>query len=106
MGALIYYLFLLLICLSRFILPILAEYSDAGYREPMDKLFYSLRSNAQFHVTVLGFSSIGLIYYFFYAGFNFVAVKGLIMALAYCWGLVLAIYLMGHGLVSIPRRLI
>lgn len=28
------------------------------------------------------------------------------MALAYCWGLVLAIYLMGHGLVSIPRRLI
>lgn len=28
------------------------------------------------------------------------------MALAYCWGLFLAIYLMGHGLVSIPRRLI
>lgn len=28
------------------------------------------------------------------------------MAFAYCWGLVLAIYLMGHGLVSIPRRLI
>lgn len=27
------------------------------------------------------------------------------MALAYCWGLILAIYLMGHGLVSIPRRL-
>lgn len=28
------------------------------------------------------------------------------MALSYCWGLVLAIYLMGHGLVSIPRRFI
>ena len=27
------------------------------------------------------------------------------MALAYVWGLVLAIYLMGHGLVSIPRNL-
>lgn len=25
--------------------------------------------------------------------------------LAYCWGLVMAIYLMGHGLVAIPRRL-
>lgn len=24
------------------------------------------------------------------------------MALAYCWGLILAIYLMGHGLVAIP----
>jgi hypothetical protein len=28
------------------------------------------------------------------------------MALAYVWGLVLAIYLMGHGLVSIPRNLL
>lgn len=27
------------------------------------------------------------------------------MALAYCWALILAIYLMGHGLVAIPRRL-
>ena len=27
------------------------------------------------------------------------------MALAYCWGLVLVISLMGHGLVAIPRRL-
>lgn len=27
------------------------------------------------------------------------------MALAYVWGLILAIYLMGHGLVAIPRRL-
>ena len=26
--------------------------------------------------------------------------------LAYCWGLIFAIYLMGHGLVAIPRRLI
>ena len=25
--------------------------------------------------------------------------------LAYCWGLVLAIYLMGHGLVAVPRKL-
>ncbi|KAL9095111.1 MAG: hypothetical protein Q9165_002714 [Trypethelium subeluteriae] len=28
------------------------------------------------------------------------------MALAYAWGLILAIYLMGHGLVALPRRLI
>ncbi|KAH6888546.1 LMBR1-like membrane protein-domain-containing protein [Thelonectria olida] len=91
--------------LTWFILPILAEYSDAGYREPKDKLLYSLRSNAQFHATVLGFGSIGLVYFFIYSGFHFKSVKALVMALAYCWGLVLAIYLMGHGLVSIPRRL-
>ncbi|THC88527.1 hypothetical protein EYZ11_012026 [Aspergillus tanneri] len=33
------------------------------------------------------------------------SIKALVMALAYVWGLVLAIYLMGHGLVSIPRTL-
>ena len=38
-------------------------------------------------------------------GFDFTSIKGLVMALAYVWGLVLAIYLMGHGLVSIPRNL-
>ena len=31
--------------------------------------------------------------------------KSLVMALAYCWGLIQAIYLMGHGLVAVPRRL-
>ncbi|KAL4726180.1 hypothetical protein ACLX1H_006857 [Fusarium chlamydosporum] len=91
--------------LTWFILPILAEYSDSGYREPYDKFMYSVRSNAQFHAIVLGFSSIGLVYFFIKFGFKVEAIKGTIMALAYCWGLVLAIYLMGHGLVSIPRRL-
>ncbi|WZH44919.1 LMBR1-like membrane protein-domain-containing protein [Fusarium acuminatum] len=90
-----------------FILPLLAEYSDSGYREPYDKFMYSVRSNAQFHAIVLGFSSIGLVYFYISSGFSFKvnAFKGTIMALAYCWGLILAIYLMGHGLVSIPRRL-
>ncbi|KAM5351370.1 hypothetical protein ACJ41O_004093 [Fusarium nematophilum] len=91
--------------LTWFILPILAEYADAGYREPKDKLMYSLRGNAQFHAMVLGLGSVGLVYVFIKHGFNFQSVKALVMALAYCWGLVLAIYLMGHGLVSIPRRL-
>ncbi|KAF5692481.1 integral membrane protein [Fusarium denticulatum] len=93
--------------LTWFILPILAEYSDSGYREPYDKFMYSVRSNAQFHAIVLGFGFVGLIYYVISSGFSFKVdvIKGTIMALAYCWGLILAIYLMGHGLVSIPRRL-
>jgi hypothetical protein len=44
-------------------------------------------------------------YIFIYSGFSMESLKSLVMALAYCWGLVLAIYLMGHGLVAIPRRL-
>ncbi|KAL7789923.1 LMBR1-like membrane domain-containing protein [Trichoderma ceciliae] len=93
-------------CLTWFILPILAEYSDTGYREPWDKLMYSLRANAQFYAMILGAGAVGLVYIFTSYEFSFTALKALIMALAYCWGLLLAIYLMGHGLVSIPRHLL
>lgn len=92
--------------LTWFILPILAEYSDAGYRESKDSFLYSLRSNAQYYAIVAGSSTLGLIYIFISYGPSFTSLKGLVMALAYCWGLVLAIYLMGHGLVAIPRTLI
>ncbi|OAA53830.1 lmbr1 domain containing protein [Niveomyces insectorum RCEF 264] len=92
--------------LTWFILPILAEYSDAGYREPKDRFLYSLRQNAQYHVMVFGSGIVGLVYVFVSYGVSVTALKGLVMALAYCWGLVLAIYLMGHGLVAIPRRLL
>lgn len=90
----------------RFILPILAEYSDAGYREPKDKLTYSLRANAQFMAIALGIGLVGLVYVFWTYEFSVDALKGLVMSLSYFIGLVLAIYLMGHGLVSIPRQLI
>jgi hypothetical protein len=54
---------------------------------------------------VLGAGSVGAVYFILSEGFNFTSLKGLVMALAYAWGLILAIYLMGHGLVAIPRRL-
>ncbi|KAI2637429.1 LMBR1-like membrane protein-domain-containing protein [Xylaria nigripes] len=92
--------------LTWFIFPIFAEYSDAGYRDPKDRLIYSLHQNAQYYATVLGLGILGLTYFFISYGASFTSVKGLIMALAYCWGLALAIYLMGHGLVAIPRNLI
>ncbi|KAG6147186.1 hypothetical protein E4U28_007509 [Claviceps purpurea] len=92
--------------LTWFILPLLGEYSDAGYHEPNDKLAYSLRQNAQYYAILLGSSAVGLLYVITAYRLSFTSLKGLIMTLAYCWGLVLAIYLMGHGLVAIPRRMI
>lgn len=89
----------------RFILPILAEYSDSGYREPKDKFLDSLRSNAQYYAIVFGSGAVVLVYVLISYGRFSESLKSTAMALAYCWGLVLAIYLMGHGLVSIPRRL-
>jgi len=65
----------------------------------------SLRSNAQYHLMVFGSGTVGLTYVFISYGVSVDSLKALVMALAYCWGLALAIYLMGHGLVAIPRRL-
>ncbi|KAH6624877.1 LMBR1-like membrane protein-domain-containing protein [Chaetomium sp. MPI-SDFR-AT-0129] len=91
--------------LTWFILPILGEYSDSGYREPKAKLLDSLRANAQYYAIVFGTGALGLIYVFVSYHHFSESLKSTVMALAYCWGLILAIYLMGHGLVSIPRRL-
>ena len=79
---------------------------DSGYREPKDRITYALRSNARYQLIVLGVAIAGAVYFFLQSGFRITSLKALVMALAYAWGLVLAIYLMGHGLVAIPRRLI
>ena len=55
---------------------------------------------------IFGAGLAGGIYVFIYSkGVTLESLKSLVMALAYCWGLMLAIYLMGHGLVAIPRSL-
>lgn len=93
-------------CLTWFILPILGEYVDSGDREPRDKLLYSLRSNGRYYAMILGASAVGLVYFILSEGFHFASLKGTVMALAYAWGLILALYLLGHGLVAVPKRLI
>ncbi|TLD15874.1 uncharacterized protein PgNI_01299 [Pyricularia grisea] len=92
--------------LTWFILPVLGEYSDAGYREPKDRLIYSLHQNAQYYAIVFGSGLVGLVYVIWSYGMKLDSLKSLVMALAYFWGLALAIYLMGHGLVAIPRSLL
>ncbi|KAL8920756.1 MAG: hypothetical protein Q9208_006086 [Pyrenodesmia sp. 3 TL-2023] len=91
--------------LTWFILPLLGEYIDSGYRHPKDRFVYSLRSNGRYQLIVLACTIGGLVYVFLQNGFEGTSVKALVMALAYCWGLIFAIYLMGHGLVAVPRRL-
>ena len=86
-------------------LPILGEYVDSGHRDIKGRLLYSLKSNATYHLIVLAAGVLGAIYFFITKGFSYTSLKGLVMALAYAWGLILAIYLMGHGLVAIPRKL-
>lgn len=87
------------------ILPMLGEYCDSGYREPKARLQYALRSNGRYWLIVLGCSIVGSIYLIWWNGFEADTFKSLVMALAYAWGLILGIYLMGHGLVAFPRSL-
>ncbi|KAH8595923.1 LMBR1-like membrane protein-domain-containing protein [Bisporella sp. PMI_857] len=91
--------------LTWFICPFLGEYIDSGYREPKGRLLFSLKENARYQAIIIASCVAGAIYVFIYAGFHTQSVKSLVMALSYCWGLALAIYLMGHGLVAIPRLL-
>ncbi|USP78371.1 hypothetical protein yc1106_05645 [Curvularia clavata] len=87
------------------ILPMLGEYCDSGYREPKARLQYALRSNGRYWLIVLACSIVGSIYLIWWNGFEADTFKSLVMALAYAWGLILGIYLMGHGLVAFPRSL-
>ncbi|KAH7351481.1 LMBR1-like membrane protein-domain-containing protein [Pyrenochaeta sp. MPI-SDFR-AT-0127] len=87
------------------ILPMLGEYCDSGYREPKSRMMYALRSNGRYWLIVLGCSIVGSIYLIWWNGFQVDTFKSLVMALAYTWGLILGIYLMGHGLVAFPRSL-
>lgn len=91
--------------LTWVVLPLLGEYMDAGYRDSRSRMKYSLRSNARYQLIVLACTTVGLVYMIFSYGFDFTAIRALVMALAYVWGLILAIYLMGHGLVAIPRKM-
>lgn len=79
---------------------------DSGYREPKDRMKYSLRSNARYQLIVLSTGTAAAVYFFIQSGLSGSSLKALVMALAYAWGLILAIYLMGHGLVALPRALI
>lgn len=87
------------------ILPILGEYCDSGYREPKSRMLYALRSNGRYWLIMAGCGIIGSIYLIWSNGFHLDTFKSLVMALAYAWGLILGIYLMGHGLVALPRSL-
>lgn len=88
------------------ILPMLGEYCDSGYREPKARVMYAVRSLGRYWAIMLGCGVLGLMYLIWWNGLHWNTLKGLVMALAYTWGLILGIYLMGHGLVAFPRSLL
>ncbi|KAF2825046.1 hypothetical protein CC86DRAFT_371500 [Ophiobolus disseminans] len=87
------------------ILPLLGEYCDSGYREPKARVRYAIRSLGRYWAIMLGAGLVGSMYLIWWNGLHLNTFKSLAMALAYTWGLIQGIYLMGHGLVAFPRSL-
>ena len=91
--------------LTWWLLPLLGEYCDSGDRSIRGRLLYSIQSNARYYLILLGAGVAGLVYFILQNGLHVASIKAMVMALAYASGLILAIGLMGHGLVALPRRI-
>ena len=72
---------------------------------PRGDFFSPFAPIAQYQAMLFGSAIAMGIYILVVYGAHADSFKSVVMALAYAWGLVLAIYLMGHGLVAIPRKL-
>lgn len=87
------------------VLPIHQEYADAGDFTAFDKLRTSLRENAIFYGTLGAAGVIGIIMLLITGKLDFTNVVGFCIALSNSFGLMGVLFLMGFGLVDIPRRL-
>jgi len=92
--------------LTWVIFPILQSYVDSGHRSPRRRLVSALRQNLRYQAIILSIFALGLVYILFTIKINsFSDFESLLIALANTYGLLLAIFCMGHGLVNIPRRI-
>lgn len=91
--------------LTWLIMPVLQYYCESGYHEPWKRFKDALRRNARFQLSMLGAGVIGLIYVILTSGLSPGSIKALVIALSHCYALLLAIWLLGHGLVNVPRAL-
>lgn len=91
--------------LTWLILPVLQNYVESGYHDPVEKLRDSLKRNARYQMIIIGAGLVGLIYAALSSGLSLTSLKSLVIALSHCYALVLSIWLMAHGLVNIPRSM-
>lgn len=100
MWRIIYWLSFLL---SWLIIPMLQSYVESGYYEPWAKVKDALRANLKYQIMMLGAGTAGLVYMWLSSGMSFGNLKALAVALSYSYSLVIAIWLLGHGMVNVPR---
>lgn len=87
------------------VLPILQGYADSGHFHPWDRFLYALRTNVKFYSIIGALGLVGLLLLLIWKKMGLEAIIGWGMAISNAYGLIGAIFLMGYGLVDIPRKL-
>lgn len=90
--------------LTWLILPLLQEFFRSGYFNKLSKFKDAVKRNIKFQLIILGVSTAGLVYLILEVGLSLSHLKLMIIALSHIYSLVLALWLMAHGLISIPRN--
>lgn len=90
--------------LTWLILPILQDYYRAGNYSKMKKLVSSFKSNLRLQGIILLVGIFAALYLMLEAGLTFSHLRSMIIAISHIYALVLALWLMAHGLISIPRN--
>lgn len=90
--------------LTWLLLPILQEFYRSGNFYKLARLRYSLKRNAKFQAMILLVSLCAAVYLVLETGLSFSNLKSMIIALSHIYALVLALWLMAHGLFAIPKN--
>lgn len=91
--------------LTWVLLPFLQYWFDSGYYKPQDRFKESIVSLLKFQLIMLCCCIVGLVYMLIHHKdwVTFQFLKGLVITVSHIYALTLALWLMAHGLIAIPR---
>ena len=84
--------------LAWIILPMCQEYEEAGDFTMKQKLMRSIRNNLLFYAVMLAIGAVGLFYLIIKGGFSFSNLLTYAMAAGNCFGLLVLVILLSHGI--------
>lgn len=90
-------------CLTWILLPVLQEFFRSGHFSKAKKVKEALKRNLKYQLAILGVSVGAVVYLILEAGFSFMHLKLMIIAMSHIYALALALWLLAHGLVGIPK---
>lgn len=90
--------------LTWLLLPVLQEFYRSGHFHRLPKLKDAFREHLKFQAVVLLVGIAGAIYLMLEVGLSVGHLRSMIIALSHIYALVLALWLMAHGLIAIPRN--